>query len=219
MDLRYLTHLSPDLHDAIGSLSGLGASLRALWSGWRDSRRILLPVAELCFFWLATATLHVTMPTMVSVNAVNVSTPALIEVATMPGNLIDIGVNLSAITSFNRIPTSIYSQELIEIASSVPFLWESRDTPIRLPVGLNNTYVVGAFELFGARGLFTIFSGFFSTPTAVLSSEYTIEDPFAQILSARCGVIPPQKNASLEDVVVSYRRMGGEHYNCINHVD
>ena len=54
----------------------------------------------------------------------------------------------------------------------------------------------------------TLFSAFFSTPTTVLSSEYTIEDPFAQDLSVRCGVFPPQ--GSLD---ISYERNGGKCYS------
>ena len=49
-----------------------------------------------------------------------------------------------------------------------------------------------------------LFSAFFSTPTNVLSSEYTIEDPFAQDLSVRCGLFPRPQNANLENVVFVY---------------
>ena len=182
---RRVTHLSLDLHHTLGSLSGLGASFRALWSGWRDSGHILLPVAELCFFWAATATLHITMPVMVSVSAVNVSTPALIEVATMPGNPIDIGVNLSAITSFDGSPEPIYSQELIEITASVPFLWEARDTLIRLPIGLNNTYVVGAFE---AAWLAMLISGYLVDSSAHRQISCQVNTPL-RTLSPRTS--PP----------------------------
>ncbi len=44
---------------------------------------------------MATATLHITMPVIISVTASNVSTPALVEVTTMQGNIINIGMDLS----------------------------------------------------------------------------------------------------------------------------
>ena len=157
--LQYLTQLFLDLHDTLGSLSGLGASLRALWTGWRDSRRIVPIVAELYLFWVATATLHVTMPVMISVSASNVSTPALVEVTTMPGNIINIGMNLSLDPSSSVTETpngtfyGFYSDELTEISSSVPSIWEARNTSSHLPIGQNNTYVIGALEPLSARGL------------------------------------------------------------------
>ena len=151
-DLQYLTQLFPDLHDTLGSLSGLGASLQALWNGWRDSRRIVPAVVELYFFWVATATLHVTMPVMISVNASNVSAPALVGVTTMPGDIIDIGVNMSDV-HYSAYDPLICSDELTEISLSIPFIWEARNTSSRLPIGQNNTYVVGALEPLRARGL------------------------------------------------------------------
>ena len=56
----------------------------------------------------------------------------------------------------------------------------------------------------------SIFSAFFSTPTNVLSSEYIIEDPFAQDLSVQCGVFPRQ---NLETVDIYFPEPGGKHYS------
>ena len=92
------------------------------------------------------------MPVMISVIASNVSAPALVEVTTMPGNIIDIGVNLSAVAS-NGTPYGVYSDELTQISSSVPFIWEARNTSSRLPIGQNNAYVADALELLSAPGL------------------------------------------------------------------
>ena len=152
--LQYLTQSFLDLHDALGSLSGLGASLRALWSGWRDSRRIVPGVAELYFFWVAAAALHVTIPVMISVSASNVSTPGLVEVTMMPGNVVDIDVIFSSEGTPYGASYLVYSGALMEISSSVPFIWESKNTSSRLPIGQNNTYVISAFELLNARGLY-----------------------------------------------------------------
>lgn len=128
-----------DLHNSLGSLSGLGSAFNALRTGWRDAKRILPAVLQLFLFWLATAALHITMPALISVSAFNMPTPTILEVTTMPGNIIDIGVNLSAISDLNANPFNIYSRELVTTASSVSFLWTSRNTSIRTPSGMNDT--------------------------------------------------------------------------------
>ena len=95
------------------------------------------------------------MPVMISVGASNVSTPALVEVTTMPGNIIDIGVDLSLEAPYGAAQDfdGVYSDGLIEVSSSVPLIWDARNTSSRLPIGQNNTYVVGALEPLSARGL------------------------------------------------------------------
>lgn len=138
------THSAPaDLHDSLGALAGLGAAFRALWKEWRESSRFLPPVIQLCLFWIAAATLHITMPAIITVGTLNVTSPAAVEVTTLPGNITDIGVDMSQLEVWNGSPEGggVFSSELMGIASAVPFIWESRNASIRLPPGLNETQV------------------------------------------------------------------------------
>lgn len=130
-----------DLHDSISALAGLGAAFRALWKEWRKASCFLPSVVQLCLFWIAAATLHITMPAIINVGTVNVTAPAVVAVTTLPGNIIDIGVNMSQLEVWNANPEGggVFAPELMGIASSVPFIWESKNASIRLPPGLNGT--------------------------------------------------------------------------------
>lgn len=83
------------------------------------------------------------MPAIITVGTVNVTSPAVVEVATLPGDIIDIGVNMSQFDVWNGSPEGggVYSPELMGIAAAVPFLWESQNASVRLPPGLNKTWV------------------------------------------------------------------------------
>lgn len=79
------------------------------------------------------------MPTLISVNTAAAPTPAIVEVDTMPGNIIDLGAN---ITLLEHIPfNGIYSDDLLKSVSAISYLWENRNASIRLPLGIKETSV------------------------------------------------------------------------------
>jgi len=79
------------------------------------------------------------MPTLVSVNSATVLTPVLVEVDTFPGNIIDLGANLTLLGVQTGAIQVIYSDDLISAMSALPYIWENKDASIRLPVGVNGS--------------------------------------------------------------------------------
>lgn len=81
------------------------------------------------------------MPAIVTVGTVNVTSPCVVEITTLPGNIIDIGVDMSQLEVWNGSPEGggVFAPELMGIASAVPFIWESQNASIQLPPGLDKT--------------------------------------------------------------------------------
>ena len=184
-----VAHLSLDLLDTLQSLSGIASAFHALWDGIINSRRVLASVSQVFFFWLASFILHVTMPTLVLVNTATVSTDVLINVDTIPGNIIDLGANLTLLGSNDGLVADIYSEDLLDTMAALPYIWENRGAPIHLPLGVDKTSV-SLSTTFPCQLSDALFRSLFSTPSNVSSSEYVIMDPYAHNLSVRCGVIP-----------------------------
>lgn len=118
-----------DLQNTLGSMFGIANAFSALWDGFVSSRPILIPVAQLCFFWLASSILHITTPALISVNTATVPTLVPVKLDTIPGNF-----------TF-RQDDYIHSKRLFKTISAVPYLWENRNASIRLPSGINQTSV------------------------------------------------------------------------------
>jgi hypothetical protein len=126
-----------DLQDTLGSLLGIGGAFHALWDGFLCSQRIPTPVGQLCFLWLASSVLHITTPALISVSTAIVPIPVVVELDTIPGNIIDLGADL---TYFGNMSVdNVYSQDLLDVVSAVPYLWENRNASIRLPLGVKET--------------------------------------------------------------------------------
>jgi hypothetical protein len=202
-----VTDVFLDLQNSLGSLLGIAGALHALWDGTINSRRVLTSVGQLYVFWLVSLILHITMPTLVSVGTATVLTPVLVEVDTIPGNIIDLGANLTLLGFNSGAVEAIYSDDLLSAMSAVPYIWENRNASIRLPLGVNETSVLLSImpphplNLFSSRSLF-------STPSNVSSSEYVIIDPYAHSLSVRCGVVPPPADAVTNGFSIEYSGTG-----------
>jgi hypothetical protein len=82
--------------------------------------------------------LHITMPALISVNTAMVPTPVVVKLDTIPGNIINLGVNSASLADPQAV---IFSEDLLHVTSAVPYLWENRNASIRLPLGLNETSV------------------------------------------------------------------------------
>jgi putative effector of murein hydrolase len=120
---------------------GIASAFTALWDGFVNSRQVLASVAKLFSFWLASFILHITMPTLMSVNTATVPTPVLVEVDTMPGNIINLGANLTLLGGLWTPIVGAYSVDLIGAMSALPYVWENKNSSIRLPLGVNETSV------------------------------------------------------------------------------
>lgn len=78
------------------------------------------------------------MPALVSVNTTTVPTSVVVKLDTIPGNIINLGLNLTRLEDDQPF---VFSQDLINVTHAVPYLWENRNALIRLPPGLNETSV------------------------------------------------------------------------------
>ena len=59
----------------------------------------------------------------------------------MPGNIIDLGANLTSLGLNSGAFELIYSEDLLGAMSAMPYVWGNRNTSIRLPMGVNETSV------------------------------------------------------------------------------
>jgi hypothetical protein len=66
--------------------------------------------------------------------------PVFVKLDTMPGNIIDLGTNLTYLKLYGTFDY-IYSEDLLVAVSPVPYLWETRNSSVHLPLGLNATSV------------------------------------------------------------------------------
>lgn len=80
------------------------------------------------------AVLHITMPTVVTVDTVSRQVPVSGAALTMPGRLLNTGYSASGRTEYTRIFT--------DVLNTVPYLYESKNmSSVGLPSGLNDTSV------------------------------------------------------------------------------
>lgn len=104
MDLFYTNARETiDLHDILHAWSGLGAATMSLYKQLSSLRRARPSIIIILAFYLASAALHITIPSAMSVDTVigaaNVSTPA----TTMPGNIISVGYDIDSETSTDTL--------------------------------------------------------------------------------------------------------------------
>jgi hypothetical protein len=143
------------------------------------------------------------MPTLISVNTAAVPTSLLVDVDTIPGNIIDLGANVTLLGFNTGAVEFIYSDDLLGAVSAVPYIWENRNASIRLPLGVNETSVFVINDiLFSTKHISP--RSLFSTPSNVSSSEYVIADPYAHSLSVRCGVVPLPADAVIDNFSLEY---------------
>jgi hypothetical protein len=162
---------------------------------------VLPSVAQLYFFWLASFILHITMPTLISVNTATVLTSVPIEIDTIPGNIVNLGVGNDFL---DRLDDPSYPDDLIGAISALPYTWENRKASIRLPPGVNETSVSCFNDIpFSTKHISPRL--LFSTPSNVSSSEYVLTDPCAYALSVRCGVVPGA------EIYIEYDNPGSTH--------
>lgn len=88
------------------------------------------------------------MPTLVSVNTAAVPVSVLVEVDTIPGNIIDLGANLTLLGYSTGAFGLVYSDDLLSAVSALPYVWENRNASIRLPLGVNETSVFAFNDIF-----------------------------------------------------------------------
>jgi hypothetical protein len=84
------------------------------------------------------------MPALISVNTATVPVPVAVKLDTIPGNLIDLGANCTfRVINDTKYAAfgNIYSEDLLDAISAVPYLWENRNASVRLPMGVNETSV------------------------------------------------------------------------------
>lgn len=141
------------------------------------------------------------MPALISVNTATVSIPVPVQLDTIPGNIIDLGANCTfRIVKYKKYVVfgNIFSEGLLDAISAVPYLWENRNAPVRLPRGLKETSVFSINNVPVSTNIISS-STMFSSPSNVSSGDYVITDPYAHSLSVRCGVIQPNvSNLHLE---------------------
>lgn len=141
---------------------------------------------QLMLFWLSIAFINTAMPAVISVNPVNVSQSATVQVSKMPGKIVNIGMDLSG----DWLPALLsgnYSVDLIAMSSSTPFFFEHLNSSIGLPRGYNGTVL-------------------FSTPTDASSTDLVLRDPYAQVLSVQCGVVPVANVGDYKEITMEYQR-------------
>ena len=80
------------------------------------------------------------MPILISVNTATVSVPVFVELDTVPGNIVDLGINVTAL-EFGGLSYDMHSDDLLGATSAVPYIWENRNATIHLPLGFNGTSV------------------------------------------------------------------------------
>jgi len=83
------------------------------------------------------------MPTLISINTATVPSPVFVKLDTMPGDMIDLGINVSLPSTEDLDPNVVFSnvnsQDLLGAVPAVPYLWDNKNESIRLPLGLNDT--------------------------------------------------------------------------------
>lgn len=122
-----------ELHDGLGAWSGLGASVMALLRQARPPAQISIHVVLVALLYAAVATLHITVPSVLSIGTVStVGDLASIAASRMPGNVTIIGYDRTGEAT---------SAELQSVITSIPYLWERRNST-RLPPGWNGTWVI-----------------------------------------------------------------------------
>jgi hypothetical protein len=122
-----------ELHDSLGAWSGLGASVMALLRQARSPARISFSVFLVALLYVVVATLHISVPSVLSVGTVStVGDLPSISAARMPGNVTTIGYDRTTETT---------SAELQDVITSIPYFWGQQNST-RFPPGWNGTWVI-----------------------------------------------------------------------------
>lgn len=135
-----LISISLELHDALGALSGLGASTRAVLKELRFMRRVSFDVVIITTFFTAISILHVVVPIVISVD----TTTRLIAIsstnaATMPGQVLDLGISAAAGAPPGRVDLP---DALNTAIITLRYMYNQRsDSSMGLPRGFNDSYV------------------------------------------------------------------------------
>jgi hypothetical protein len=118
-----------ELHDSLGAWGGLGASLGAVWREARHARRVTFDVVTVMSFFSAIALLHITMPTVLSVDTITHQVPINSTASQTPGKIVNVGYNadLGSLTV-----------NLEQTLSALPYLYGQRNvSTTSLPAGIS----------------------------------------------------------------------------------
>ena len=116
------------LHDTLGSWLGLIYAATALFRS-RDRIQTRLRIALALVFFVSISILHVSTPSVINVRTVNSTVAFSLSATKMPGNMAHISVS------------DQMKNDLQLTVTSLPYLWERKDSGIGLPPGLNGTCV------------------------------------------------------------------------------
>lgn len=120
-----------ELHDSLGAWGGLAASLCSTWRGARYSGQVSFDAVTVTLFFSAVALLHITMPTVLSVDAVTRSVLIFADASQTPGRIIDIGYDPVSQTT---------TATLMQVFTTIPYLYGQRNlSTVGLPPGLSDT--------------------------------------------------------------------------------
>lgn len=190
-----------DLHDSLGAWGGLGASIGAVWRGARYTGRVSFDVIMVTLLFTVIAVLHITTPTVVTVDTVSRQVPVSAVALSMPGHLYDIGYSRDGLLSFAQI--------LNGVLNTVPYFYESKNmSSVSLPAGLNDTSVMTRFPCI--RYLLTNFlhSVLYSSPYSALGSDVVFTDRNASQTNVHCGVVPYSEKYSGPGFTLSWTQPG-----------
>lgn len=119
-----------ELHDSLGAWGGLGASLGSVWRGAYYLRNVTVDVLTVAVFFSVIALLHITTPTVVSVDTIKRSTPVSVNASQVPGHIVNLGYDFAAGGT----------DGLIQALTFVPYLYGQRNlSTTGLPAGLSGT--------------------------------------------------------------------------------
>jgi hypothetical protein len=116
------------LHDTLASWLGIPYAVQALYNNWNDCQIRCQHILTLVFF-LMISVLHILIPSVIAVHAVNAMVQSDVSVIKMPGNLAHIA------------PSAEAQNEISLAVTPIPLLWDQRDSRVGLPMGHNGMYV------------------------------------------------------------------------------
>jgi hypothetical protein len=123
-----------ELHDSLGAWGGLGASVGAVWREARHAWRVTFDVVMITSFFSAIALLHITMPTVLSVDTITHQVPINSTASQTPGQILDLGYDAYNVDlGFMTITT-----DLGQMMNSLPYFYGQRNvSTTRLPPGIS----------------------------------------------------------------------------------
>lgn len=132
------------LNDNLAAWDGLGASIMALWRSrrlwWRfhSAPQLRNQILLILGFFFSVSMLHITTPSVISVNTRPATAPLILNVTTMPGHFNITRYDLNPDNGEWQIPSD---SELSRVFGAIPFIWLQQNNSIAKPPGVNETFV------------------------------------------------------------------------------